>query len=95
MMLRAGNKLETFLHSNIAQDILGVLLILNAVVLGMETYPNLMANYGTYLTNLDAVILYIFVAELILRLTAGGFRFFKCGWNIFDFIIISLSLIHI
>ena len=92
-MLRAGNKLENFLHSNIAQDILGILLVLNAVILGMETYPNLMTDYGTYLRTLDAVILYIFVAELLLRLIAGGLRFFKCGWNIFDFIIITGSIV--
>jgi voltage-gated sodium channel len=92
-MLRAGNKLETFLHSNIAQDILSILLILNAAVLGMETYPNLMTDYGTYLTTLDIIILCIFVVELLLRLISGGFRFFKCGWNIFDFIIISASIL--
>ncbi|MBY0281603.1 MAG: ion transporter [Alphaproteobacteria bacterium] len=92
-MLRAGNKIETFLHNNKTQDILGVLLILNAAVLGMETYPNLMSSYGAYLKTLDTVILYVFAVELILRLVAGGFRFFKCGWNIFDFTVISISIL--
>lgn len=92
-MLRAGNKLETFLHSNLAQDILGILLVLNAVILGMETYPNLMADYGTYLKALDNIILYIFVVELVLRLVAEGPRFFKGGWNLFDFVIITGSMV--
>ena len=92
MLLRSGNKLETFLNSYIAQDLLAVLLILNAVILGMETSSSLMSDYGSYLTALDSIILYVFIFELFLRLLAGGFRFFKCGWNIFDFVVIAISV---
>jgi voltage-gated sodium channel len=91
-MLRVGNKLETFLNSHIAQDLLAILLVLNAVILGMETSVNLMDEYGTYLVALDTIILYVFVFEIALRLIAGGFRFFKCGWNLFDFVIIAISI---
>jgi voltage-gated sodium channel len=32
------------------------------------------------------------VAELILKMIAHGGRFFKSGWNIFDFVIIAIAL---
>ena len=72
--------------------ILGVILF-NAVVLGMETSEPLMARFGPLLLTLDTICLAIFVVEIVLKLVAYGPRFFRDGWNIFDFAIVGISLL--
>lgn len=67
------------------------LIILNAVILGMETYPNIMASYGSMLKSIDHIILWIFVAELTLRFLAYPKTFFFNPWSIFDVIVISVA----
>lgn len=71
--------------------IIGVILF-NAVLLGMETSPAIMGSAGPLIVALDKICLGIFVVELALKLFALGPRFFRNGWNIFDFIIVGISL---
>jgi len=72
--------------------IIGLILI-NAVILGMETSPGIMDRMGPALGLANGLILAIFVAEILLKLLALGPRFFRSGWNIFDFLIVSISLV--
>ena len=74
--------------------ILGV-IVLNAVTLGLQTY-DLSEGLARLLTTLDDIFLGIFVVELIIRITAFGSRpqdFFQDGWNVFDFVVISLAFV--
>jgi len=88
------SRLERWLDSNWIQRSLIALIVLNAVVLGIETSDAIMAQYGTLLRTLDAVMLAIFVCELGLRLFAmGPGRFFREPWNVFDFIVIGIALV--
>ncbi|UYV37466.1 ion transporter [Rhodobacteraceae bacterium D3-12] len=64
----------------------------NAVILGMETSKTLMGAIGPLLQALDYACLAIFVIEIALKLFAQGPRFFRNGWNIFDFVIVGISL---
>jgi voltage-gated sodium channel len=48
---------------------------------------------GPLIVTLDQICLAIFVVEIAAKLTARGFGFFKRGWNIFDFVIVGISLI--
>jgi voltage-gated sodium channel len=68
-------------------------ILFNAVLLGMETSPALMADYGTIIRTLDLACLAIFTVEIALKLAAFGLRFFRSGWNLFDFAIVGISLI--
>ena len=72
--------------------ILGVILF-NAVILGMETSGTIMAQAGPLILALDAICLAIFVVEIALKLVARGWRFFRDGWNVFDFVIVGISLV--
>lgn len=76
---------------SVARFIIAVILI-NAVTLGLETFPEVMARAGGLVLTIDRICLGIFVVELSLRLYAQGLRFFRSGWNIFDFIIVGISL---
>ena len=72
---------------------IAVLLVINAIILGLETDDTLMAHYRILLKTADHVILGIFVVEIIAKLYVQHFSFFRQGWNVFDFIIIGVSLI--
>ena len=67
------------------------LILINAITLGLETDPKLIQNYGFWLHIIDKVILIIFTLELALKLYAYRLRFFTSGWNIFDFLIVSIA----
>ena len=70
-----------------------VLIILNAITLGMETDADLLAKYGVYLHAFDFLVLCVFVFELGLKIYCYGWSFFRVGWNVFDFIIVAVSLL--
>ncbi|MEL7174720.1 MAG: ion transporter, partial [Pseudomonadota bacterium] len=72
--------------------IIGVIM-LNAVVLGLETSASVMSSAGPLLIALDTLCLAIFVVEIVLKLVAQGWRFFTRGWNLFDFVIVGISLV--
>ena len=87
---RIGTILDTALFQN---TILGVILF-NAVILGMETSDPIMARAGEMIILLDTICLSIFVVEIAAKLYARGVvGFFSRGWNIFDFIIVGISLV--
>lgn len=69
------------------------LILINAIILGLETYPALMAAYGPWLVAIDRAILWVFVAEILLKIHAYGLRFFKEPWNWFDVAIVGISLV--
>lgn len=70
-------------------------ILVNAALIGVETYPSLHDKYEDAFYAANQILLGIFVFELIVRLTAVGFspKFFKSGWNTFDFAIIAISFI--
>jgi voltage-gated sodium channel len=71
--------------------IIGV-IVFNAVILGLETYPSIMSRAGPLLVTLDHLCLAVFVAEIAMKLIVYRHRFFTSGWNIFDFLIVAVSL---
>ena len=75
----------------VRNTIIGVILF-NAVLLGLETSDAAMARAGGLILALDTACLAIFVIELALKLFALGPRFFRSGWNVFDFIIVGIAL---
>ena len=72
--------------------VIGVILF-NAVILGLETSDTVMSRLGGLIHTLDRLCLIIFVVEIVAKLFAHQLRFFKSGWNIFDFLIIGIALI--
>jgi voltage-gated sodium channel len=86
-------RLRVFVESDrFRHPILGLIGI-NAIVLGLETSSSVMAAIGPVLLGIDRVILGIFVVELVLRIYAHGWRFFRDPWGVFDFIIVGIALV--
>lgn len=72
------------------------LIILNAAILGFETSSSLNTKYGALFELINQIVLGVFILEAVMKITAVAPQFgkyFKNGWNIFDFSIILLSLI--
>lgn len=69
------------------------LIVINAVILGLETSPAIMNVAGTALIVANKTILAVFVVEIALKLIAFGPRFFRSGWNLFDFFIVAIALV--
>lgn len=67
------------------------LILLNAVTLGLETSDSIMAAWGGVLTVLDTGLLWLFTAELALRIYAFRGRFFRDPWGIFDLIVVGIA----
>jgi voltage-gated sodium channel len=72
--------------------IIGV-IVFNAVTLGLETSTAIVAQVGDLLHFADRAALAIFVVELLLRIYAHGWAFFRDSWNIFDLVIIAIAVI--
>jgi voltage-gated sodium channel len=71
-------------------------IVANAVVLGLQTYPGIVDRHGDTLDLLNTVFLGIFVVELALRIASFGRRphdFFRSGWNVFDFVVIAAAFV--
>jgi voltage-gated sodium channel len=85
-------KTRHLLEHPTTERILAGLIILNALVLGLETSQPIMARHGWWLDPLDHLLLGIFVVEVLVRLAVTGRGFFRDAWNVFDFIVITLSL---
>lgn len=75
----------------VRNGIIGVILF-NAVLLGMETSGTIMGVAGPLIIALDTLCLSIFVLELALKFHAQRGQFWRSGWNIFDFLIVGISL---
>jgi voltage-gated sodium channel len=78
-----------------AAFVLGV-IVANAVVLGLQTYDDVVDEYGDLLDLLNDVFLVFFVGELALRIGSYGRRpqsFFRDPWNVFDFVIIAAAFV--
>jgi voltage-gated sodium channel len=72
------------------------LILINAVLLGLETVPEWVVAYGAYFDWGNRIIVAVFVIEAALKITAVAPRlklYFGNGWNLFDFSIVVFSLI--
>ena len=75
--------------------IIGVIVVA-AILIGIETSPELTGRYGGLIDIVESVIQAIFIAEIAIRLVACWPRplaFFSNGWNIFDFAVVTASLL--
>jgi len=86
-------KAKQFVEKNSVQNFIIALIIFNSITIGMETSGAIMNSFGNILLLIDKIILAIFVIEILLKLYAYGFGFFKSGWNVFDFTIVAIALL--
>lgn len=69
------------------------LILLNAVTLGLETFPGVMAAHGDLLHAADRAMLAVFVVELAARIVVHRVAFFRDPWSLFDFFVVGIALV--
>lgn len=75
------------------ERVITALIVVNAVVLGLDTSAAIRARWGTTLDLIDHLILAVFAGELLARIVVERARFPRNPWNVFDFIVIGISLV--
>ena len=91
-----AQRADRIVRSNLFElFIIGVILA-NAALLGLGTSPRIELDYADWLRLAFQVALGIFIAEAALKMFAlwpHPLRYFRDGWNVFDFLVIVLALI--
>ncbi|WP_300541363.1 ion transporter [Maricaulis sp.] len=85
--------MKSFVESAPFRNFIMTLIVINAITLGLETYPYEGEWFTTWLPMLDTVIVGIFVVEILLKLVVYRHRFFLSGWNWFDLGVIVISIL--
>lgn len=86
-------RIGAFVAAPRVQRTILTLIVANAILLGLETSPSVMARAGDLLHTLDRAMLAVFVVELALRLFAHRQAFFRDPWSVFDFVVVAIALI--
>lgn len=69
-----------------------LLIILNMLTMMVETDEQSPSMEGI-LYNINLAFIVIFTTECIIKIIALRCYFFKIGWNIFDFVVVILSIV--
>src|SRR5687767_4197850 len=78
------------------QNFILVVILISAIVIGVETSSTVTARYGGIIAAVEMLIQIIFIAEIAVRIAACWPRpaaFFGNGWNVFDFAVVAASLL--
>lgn len=87
------DRLQSLLSSRQFEIGITALIIVNAITLGLETWPEANAAFGGIFHFIDRFILVVFVIEIGLRLIINRAKFFTDPWSIFDFVVVAIALI--
>jgi voltage-gated sodium channel len=93
--LAVTERLKRLTSSTTFNNWILALIILSSVLVGIETYV-IGTKYFGAINLLQDAILWIFVAEQVLRIAACGKRpweYFRQGWNLFDLAIIVICFL--
>ena len=87
------DRIRTFVESRPVQHWITALIVLNAIVLALETSPAVVAIAGNALYLADRVILAIFVVEILLKVIGQRSAFIRDPWNHFDTLVVGIALV--
>lgn len=79
-------------HPRVQHGIIA-LIVINAALLGLETWPAAMAAAGGLIVAIDRAILAVFVVEIALRLFVHRRNFWRDPWSVFDFLVVAVALV--
>lgn len=86
-------RVRGFIESARFEKSITALIVVNAVTLGFETAPSVMARFGGALYAFDRLVLAVFVVELLLRFFVYRGRFFRDPWRVFDFVVVGIAVV--
>ena len=82
-------------NNNFFEGFVLAIILISALNVGISTYDNIPKYYTDIFEYLDYSITVFFLIEIIIRIVSEKSlrKFFKSGWNVFDFVIVAASLI--
>lgn len=86
-----SDAIRVMLESKSFEWMITLLILFNAVIMGMETSSELRQQIGPLLHSLDQTLLVIFTVELGLRAFVYRSQFLRDPWSIFDSSIIFIA----
>jgi voltage-gated sodium channel len=89
----ARERLRAFIEHPRVQGFIIALILINAALLGLETWPAAMAVAGALIRALDKAILAVFVMEIAARLYVHRRNFWRDPWSVFDFAVVAIALL--
>jgi voltage-gated sodium channel len=89
--MKLAANIEAIVESRAFSIAITTVIVVNAIALGLETSPRVMAVAGPLLLAIDAAALWVFTIEIGLKIWLYRSRFFRGGWNIFDFTIVAIA----
>jgi len=87
------SNMKTLIENKYFQRLVIALILINAILLGLETSPAVMDKAGTLILTLDKIILALFVVEIVLRIYVNRLAFWRDPWSLFDFSVVAIALI--
>ncbi|XP_064202786.1 sodium channel protein type 4 subunit alpha-like isoform X4 [Anguilla rostrata] len=95
---RPVNPLQGFFFDLVTKQafdiIIMVLIILNMITMMVETDEQ-SAYTEKVLYNINLAFIIIFTTECLIKMVALRWYFFTVGWNIFDFVVVILSIVGV
>ncbi|MCX7713443.1 MAG: ion transporter [Chthoniobacterales bacterium] len=85
-------KLAQWIESEPVVRFLVSVILFNAIILALETDRHILSTYFLPLKIADKICLIIFILEIIAKLLAYRSLFWLNGWNVFDFLVVSIAL---
>lgn len=93
--MTAMEKIQQFRDSRWFSNLTTIIIIGYASILGFKTLDNVDTNYDLFLKIADYFVTVYFIFELAIKMVSEKklTNFFKSGWNLFDFIIVAITLL--
>ena len=93
---KVQSKMSALHENKLFQAAVITIIIFSALVIGANTY-DMSASGLRVLKILDLSVTVFFLIEILIRMAAsrGLVAFFRGGWNVFDFVIVTASLIPV
>lgn len=86
-------RLKGFVEGHQFNAFIILTIVVNAILLGLETSPDIMHACGAVVSFLSDMCVLVFVIEAVLKLAVYRHRYFASGWNVFDFLILAVTLV--
>lgn len=86
-------KLGVFLTGKFMHFVLLLLVLTNAIILGLEAELDLVRGYEPLITKIDFIVLTVLSISIALRVIVFRTHFFDYGWNTFDLVVVTAAVI--
>ncbi|KAI8511058.1 Scn1ap [Branchiostoma belcheri] len=93
---RPANKFQAFFYDVAMHQVFEIFIM---IIIGLNMVSMMIEHYGQtqeFTDNLalvNIVFIAIFTWEMVWKMTAFGFKYFSQGWNIFDCVVVVMSIL--